>query len=130
MAENPNVALIKKAYEAFSQGDMATLTELFHEDASWHMPGENPLSGDYIGRDAIFGMLGQVAVLTGGTFKSEPHDILANDEHGVAMTNVSGSREGKELNMKEIDVTHIKDGKFIECWSFYEDDRRNDEFWS
>ncbi len=130
MAEHPNVTLMKKGYEAFGKGDMGILSELFDQDATWHFPGESPLSGDHKGRDAIFAFLGQVAVLSNGTFKSEPHDFLANDEHAVVLTNSTASREGKELNMKEVNVYQIKDGKAIEAWSFPEDQRANDEFWS
>ena len=130
MAEHPNIALLKKGYEAFGAGDMATLTELFDPDATWHFPGEGPLAGDHIGRDAVFAFFGQVAALSGGTIKVEAHDLLANDEHGVGMVNMTASREGKELNAKEVQVSHIKDGKIIEAWSFPEDVRVSDEFWS
>jgi ketosteroid isomerase-like protein len=130
MAEHPNVTLLKKGYEAFGKGDMGTLSELFDQDATWHVPGESPLAGDHIGRDAVFAFLGQTATLTGGTVKAEPHDILANDEHGVGLINMTASREGKELNTKEIHVMHIKDGKVTEVWSFPEDQRSSDEFWS
>jgi hypothetical protein len=109
---------------------MGTLSELFDQDATWHVPGESPLAGDHIGRDAVFAFLGQTATLTGGTVKAEPHDILANDEHGVGLINMTASREGKELNTKEIHVMHIKDGKVTEVWSFPEDQRSSDEFWS
>ncbi len=130
MAEHPNVDLLKKGYAAFAEGDMAALTELFDQDATWHVPGESPISGDHIGRDAIFGFFGQLATLSGGTFKNDPHDLLANDEHGVGLSNVTGSREGKELNIKEIEVYNLKDGKVIEVWTFTDDQQASDEFWS
>ena len=130
MAEHPNIALLKKGYEAFGKGDMETLTELFDQDATWHVPGEGPLSGNYSGREAIFGFFGQIAVLSGGTFKAEPHDFLANDEHAVVLLNSTANREGKELNMNETNVYHIKDGKAFEAWTFSEDQRAIDEFWS
>ncbi len=130
MAEHPNIALLKKGYVAFGEGDMETLTELFDPDATWHVPGESPIAGDHKGRDAIFAFFGQLAVLSNGTFKVETHDILADDEHGVGLSNSTGSREGKELNIKEIQVFHLKDGKVTEAWSFPEDTRASDEFWS
>ncbi len=130
MAEHPNVTLLKKGYAAFAEGDMAALTELFDQGATWHVPGESPISGDHIGRDAIFGFFGQLVELSGGTFKNESHDILANDEHGVGLSNITGSREGKELNMKETEVFNLKDGKVTEVWTFPEDQQASDEFWS
>jgi len=58
MAEHPNAELARRGYEAFGTGDMAVLAELIAENAVWHLGGRNRLSGDYEGRDAIFGLLG------------------------------------------------------------------------
>ncbi|HEX6493738.1 MAG TPA: hypothetical protein VF112_09515 [Candidatus Dormibacteraeota bacterium] len=41
---------------------------------------------------------------TEGTFKVEVHDILANDEHAVALAVVSGQRQGKSLSDR---YTHV-----------------------
>ena len=130
MAEHPNISLLKKGYAAFAEGDMETLTELFDQDATWHFPGESLISGDHKGREAVFAFFGQLAVLSNGTIKVETHDILANDEHGVGLTNITANREGKELNLNETQVYHLKDGKAIEVWTFSENQRALDEFWS
>jgi ketosteroid isomerase-like protein len=50
MAEHPNAERIRRAFDAFAQGDMATMTELIAEDTIWHIPGRGPLSGDHRGR--------------------------------------------------------------------------------
>jgi len=34
-----NTALVRRGYAAFNRGDLATLTELFAEDAVWHCGG-------------------------------------------------------------------------------------------
>jgi hypothetical protein len=54
MAEHPNVELTRRGYRAFSEGDM-TLTELIADDCVWHVGGNNVLTGDHKGREAIFG---------------------------------------------------------------------------
>jgi ketosteroid isomerase-like protein len=41
-----------RGYAAFSTGDMATLNDLFADDAVWHVPGRNSISGPKKGRDA------------------------------------------------------------------------------
>ncbi len=130
MAEHPNVGLLRKGYEAFGKGDMATLTELFSEDAVWHFSGTSPISGVHRGRDAVFAAFGRMAQLSGGTFKVELHDALANDEHAVALTRASASRQGRQLDSLDTDVYHIRNGKVTEMWSFVEDQRSYDEFWS
>ncbi len=45
MAEHPNAALLRKGHEAFSRGDMTTLTEIIAEDTLWHIAGKGPLPG-------------------------------------------------------------------------------------
>jgi hypothetical protein len=127
LTEHPNVALIKKMYEAFVRGNyIPIITEVFSEDVVWHLPGAAPLSGDHKGRDAVFAAMGQFD----GSVQLELHDVLANDEHAVALLRARGSREGKEYNALEIDVFHIREGKVTEFWSFSEDQRVTDEFWS
>jgi ketosteroid isomerase-like protein len=39
---------------------MATLAELIAEDAVWHLGGRNSLTGDYEGREAIFGLFARL----------------------------------------------------------------------
>ena len=130
MAEHPNVALLRKGYEAFARGDIAAITDLFAEDMVWHVPGNNLISGEHKGRDAVFAVFAKTMELTGGTFKIDVHDIVANDEHTVSLTRASGSRQGKQLDLGGVDIYHIRNGKVTECWSFTEDQRLDDEFWS
>ncbi len=130
MADHPNAELLRKGYEAFASGDMATMTELFAEDVVWHLAGNNQLSGTHRGRDAVFAVFAKVGQLSGGTFKIDVHDVVANDEHAVALTRATGSREGRQLNSLDTDVYHVSGGKVREWWSFVEDDRKTDEFWS
>ena len=93
-------------------------------------PVPAPLCGDYKGRDAVLGAYARIQELCDRTFRIELHDVLANDQHGVALTRWTASREGKQLNVQVTDVYHIKDGKVVEFWSFVEDQRLDAGFWS
>jgi len=61
---------------------MDTLRELFHPDIVWHAPGRSQLAGDHQGVDTVLGYFGRTMELTGGSFRVEVHDVVANDEHG------------------------------------------------
>ena len=111
MAEHPNVTLLRRGYEAFAQGDMDTLNNLFADNIVWHEGGRNPLSGDYKGIEQVLGLFGKLFELTEGTIKVEVHDILANDEHAVALVTISASRKGKRFSGTSVDVFHVRDGK-------------------
>lgn len=96
----------------------------------WHVGGRNPLSGDYRGRDEVFGFFAKVAEHTGGTFKLDIHDVLANDTHGVALVKATGQREGKTLDDNQVNVFHIEDGKVTEFWGHPGDAYAADEFFA
>ena len=131
MADHPNAELIRRGFDAFNAGDMETLAEMIAEDAVWHVPGRNVLSGDHRGRDAIFGYyFAKTMELTGGTFKAELHDALANDEHAVALHRLTASREGKTLDDRGTLVAHVRDGKLQEVWQSSSDPYAVDDFLS
>ncbi len=130
MSEHSNIEIVRKGFEAFANGDMATLTDLFAEDAVWHFPGNNRISGEHRGRDMVLTFLVQTGELTGGTFRAELQDVLGNDELVVAIQGTTASREGKELNMLQATTFQVRNGKITEVRSFLEDQQANDEFWS
>ena len=91
---HPNEELVRKGFEAFAKGDVDTLRALFDPDAVWHAPGRSPLSGDHRGVDDILDFFARTMELTAGTFRVELHDVVANDEHAVAMYVARGATPG------------------------------------
>lgn len=130
MTDHPNLVSARAGYEAFANGDMATLNDLLSDDIVWHSGGSNVLSGDYEGKEAVFGFFGRLAQETGGSFKNEIHDMLANDDHGVALVIQSATRGDKTLDGRSVHVFHMTDGKMTEFWAFPEDQGPFDAFWS
>jgi ketosteroid isomerase-like protein len=116
MDEHPNATILRQGYDAFGRGDMDGVARILADDVLWHSPGHSPLSGDYTGIPAVLGLLGEIAQRTGGTFRADVHDILANDVHGVALVTISGSRGGKTVTDRQVHVVHFRDGKLAESW--------------
>ena len=129
MAEHPNVALMRKGYDAFSRGDMAALGELFADDVVWHVLGRSVLAGTYKGKDEVFGFFARLAQLSEGTVSVDLHDIVANDEHAIGLANTSATRGGKTLVQQSVHVFHVKDGKVTEFWGYEDDQDAEAEFW-
>jgi len=128
---HPNEDLVRRGYAAFASGDMATLDALFADDIVWHVGGRGALSGDYAGKAAVLGYFGQLGQETGGTFRIEIHDVLANDEHAVALTTASAERQGKSLpESPGVQVFHVRDGRVTESWFHSGDQYASDEFFS
>lgn len=131
MAEHPNVERARKGYAAFANGDMDTVGELLSDDIVWHAGGNNILSGDYKGKEAVFGLLGRIMQETGGTLSQDVHDILANDEHVVVLVQTSAERNGVRVDQRAVDVMHADaDGRITEFWRFFEDSAAVDAMWS
>jgi ketosteroid isomerase-like protein len=125
---HPNEELVRRGFDAFARGDVDTLRELFDQDAVWHAPGRSSLAGDHQGVDAILGFFARTMEVTGGTFRVELHDVVANDEHAVAIYVERAQREGRTLDNKIVLVSHIRNGRLAEAWQLSEDQYAADEF--
>ena len=130
MSASENAALVRRGYEAFSRGDMATLQELFAPDIKWHANGRNHLAGTFEGIDNVLANFGQLAAESGGTFRVEIHDLLASDDHVVVLASSSADRAGKHLDGNYCHVFHLSGGKVTESWVVNEDPYAIDEFWA
>ena len=52
-------------------------------NVSWHTPGQSPLAGDIVGREAVFARLGRYVVETGGTFRADLKRVLTDEDGRV-----------------------------------------------
>lgn len=127
---HPSEELARRGYDAFAKGDLDTIREIFDDDIVWHIGGRSQLAGDYRGKDEVFGFFAKLVELSGGTFRVDVHDILANDEHAVVLGTNRAEREGRELNDNIVAVYHNRDGKTVEAWFHPGDAYATDEFWS
>lgn len=63
-------------------------------------------------------LFGRLFELSGGTLSVELHDVVANDEHGVALFALRAARDGRQLEDNEVLVFHpSQDGKAAEIWT-------------
>jgi uncharacterized protein len=118
---HPNEDLLRRGYEAFAAADLDTVFSLLADDMVWHNGGSNQLSGDFRGHAEIMGFFGRLIELTGGTFRLDIHDVLANDTHGVVLATAHVERNGQQMSAREVNIWHLKDGKATEFWVFPED---------
>jgi len=130
MADHPNLELLRRGYAAYDSGDMDTINELFADDVVWHIAGRSPLSGDYTGKEQVFGFFAKLVEMSDGTSKVAVHDLLANDEHGVAVVTESATRQGRHFEGNAAHVFHLHGGQVTEFWDAQTDQYAADEFWS
>lgn len=125
----PQEAVVRAFFEAGERRDIATIRDCWTDDVVLRYPGRNPVSGEYRGKDQVLGAYAKMGQITGGTFRRiELHDLLASDDHVVALAVVGATRKGKSMQWRGIDVYHIRDGKIAEIWITLPDQQAVDEF--
>ena len=127
---HPNEDLLREGYAAFGRGDLDALqNQFFAADIRWHYPGKSPFGGDFEGIAEVIDWLGRTFQTSGGTIRLELHDVLANDEHAVALVRISAERPGEQLDDQSVQIFHIRDGKAAEVWTYPADLYASDAFW-
>lgn len=131
MRADENVAIMRRAYEAFNTGDLDTVGEIFDESAVWHLPGRSSMANDYNGREAILAYFGQLGQETGGTFRAELERLIGDDDDRVVgIQRSTADRDGEHLDVGNSIVFQLKDGRVIDGREHFHDLYAWDEFWS
>ncbi len=125
---HPNEDLLRRGYAAFASGDMETVQSIMADDIAWHIGGSSQISGDYHGHPEVLAFFGRVFEISGGTFRVDVHDVLANDEHGTVLVTAHGERDGHTMAAREVHIWHLADGKGTEFWGFIENPDEVDAF--
>ena len=107
------------------QGHRA-LEGLLADDVVWHMadPQQEPLRG----RDAVLEALG--GDMAGVEVSGDLHDVLANDDHAVALVRVDITRGDDHISYAATEIVHHRDGKVTERWTMVDDLAAVGAFWS
>ena len=115
MADHPNAALARQILDAFSRGDMQALDAVLADDVIWHEIGRTePRRGK-----AELAAAGPGAV--DYEITAALHDVVANDDHTIALVDATATRGGKTFSYRTAEVFHIRDGKITERWAFSDD---------
>lgn len=125
-----NIAHIEQEYQAFCDGDFEAMGRVLHDEVVWHVGGHQASSGDKQGRDEVLAFLRATAEATHRNFRIQVHDLLANDEHVVALCHVTSTRDGDTYRADEVHVFHVdEDGRVVEAWGFTADPAHQGAFW-
>ena len=116
--EHPNAIAYRRTADAFRARDFETLRTLVAEHVVWHVPGRHAMAGDVRGIDALVEWLSAVTAL--GFWLTE-HDVLGNDEHVVALSEMGARRPGVDVQTRVTSVFHYRDGRQLERWIYPED---------
>ena len=129
-AAEANRALIERAYDAFSRGDLQGAIAAFAADIFWHVPGRGPLARDYRGHAEVLGFFEHFMALSAGTFRLRVDDVLAEGDRVVVLCTESARRGGRSWSSPQVHVWTVKDGKATVFREYPGDQQAEDEFWS
>ncbi len=117
MAEHPNATAIREMMETMNRGDLEASSNWLADDVVWHEIGNpNPVMGKAALAARMTGTEAPDYEITG-----ELHDVIANDEHTIALVKAHATRGGKTLDYRVAEIYHMRDGKVTERWAFSDD---------
>lgn len=93
---------IRRVFDAFGGGGVATLFEVIADDAVWTINGTVPFTRVYEGRDRILELFRETRRLTDGTYRSDLKWSIADAAHAVAVYRATGRRLGRELDIDQL----------------------------
>lgn len=124
-----NIEMTRKGYQAFNEQHLEDAMDTIHEGIVWHSGGDNPISGEFQGKQAVMELFVKFGRLTEGTYEADVHDIVASDDHTVVIGTSTATRNGRTHTSRFVDVIHpAEDGRAKEFWRFVEDQAADDEF--
>jgi ketosteroid isomerase-like protein len=111
--DHPNAALTRRVFGAFGK-DAKQISAALTRDIVWRVPGNTAMSGEYRGRRDVVEFLRRTGLETNGTYGSELHTVLANDDWGLAVYRAWGKRNGIDLDVDQAFVIRFEDGQWKE----------------
>jgi len=122
--EHPNATLFRRMTDAMTSGDMAAVGASLADDVEWHEIGRaDPIQG----KAALLGNEPGGAN-TDYDIQYDVHDVVANDDHTIALGEATATRNGQTLKYRTAEILHVKDGKVTARWAFSDDTQRIIDF--
>jgi len=121
MSTSENLEVIKKAYAAFSAGDVEAVVSNWDDDLEWFIPGNSKVSGTYHGKDEVLGFFAKLAEKS---FTTKPSRFLADDDVVVVLAHTTVGGESDH----QADVFTFRDGKIVKAESLF-DTAQGEQVW-
>jgi hypothetical protein len=121
MSPPDHAALVRSAFDAYRAHDAEAFAACFTDDVVWHVPGTNRFAGRFDGIAAVRERLRRIED-AGIVFELEVHDVLANDDHAVALVRLHvRNGAGARYDQEQVQVWHVRDGRCHEYWAMNQD---------
>ncbi len=125
MEEHPNVTMYREIMDAVNAGDFEKSLEATADDIEWWEIGSTePIRGKANLIAHMQEAMGDYSIT------ADLHDVVANDEHLVALIEATAERGGDTLHYRTAEIYHIRDGKMTHRWAFSDDTEAINRFFA
>jgi uncharacterized protein len=120
-----NIAIVQRMY-AGDEAERRTIARAI----VWHVPGHNPVSGDYHGFEEYTQLMpSRMAPLTRWDFTLDR--VMANGDYVMTTFRLQGERKGIAIDLHGGHLMRLSaDGQIVEGWGFADDQEALDRFFS
>jgi ketosteroid isomerase-like protein len=127
-----DVASVRSFFGAFARRDLAALSMLFHDDATWHRRNDDRFGGRHHGSDGIAAYLAESAQLTAGTLRPVPQSFMTDGAGRVCvLVQVTGTRpDGRSFDDPQVAVFTVEDGRVRSVEQYVGDPAAVTAFWA
>ena len=124
-----NAATIRELYQAIANRDFGRYLSLLSEEIVYYAAGNCLISGVHKGKDEVRRIGAITFEETKGTHRVEMKSLVATDSHVAVVDTWRASRNGKSIEMDNLLVYTLEDGKVTEIREFLGDEKAHDAFW-
>lgn len=119
--------IVEQYAQAWQRGDLAAIAACYHDEFTLHYGGNNPLSGDHVGKAAALNALRAVSAKTNRKLL-EVISVMIGETRSSVLAREQFSRDGRTADVVRLLLYATKDGLLHECWIFERDQALVDEF--
>ena len=119
--KHANHLLLEKIYSDFDHGKFESIMEACDPKITFNVPGKSTLAGKYDRSNFITSFLVKLKEISNGTFKTEVHDILANDRHAVVLASDTLTQSGQKSEYRTVHVWRFENGKPVAWYEYPRD---------
>lgn len=130
--ENQAKQVVSDFLTAVQTGDQAKLAASLHPNVEWNQPGSHRFSGTKKSSTAVFQMVGGMVELTANTLAMTDIKVLTVNGNRVACLIhwKAVQPTGVVLDVDNIDVYTVENGKIIDATIYSADIAQEDYFWA
>jgi len=128
--EHENAELVRRAHAAFKAGDQAAIAEIFAPDIEWIVTGDSLTATHDRSMEEVLASFGKVMELTNGTYRAVGFDYLGGEGHAAALAHVTAERDGQRLDMDEVVIFRVVDGRLAHAMHIAYDQAGWDAFFA